>query len=124
MFCCTHVEKCVTVDHFETGCELKRRCVMDENVFIRAETLPELINKLNARYSLDIDSLWVGAIEDGRIGFNRMENAHGHEPEPYEVEAWKKGNRQMWLADWDFCIEKFITQPITHEDFAGLATHE
>jgi hypothetical protein len=112
MFCCTHVEKCVTVDHFE------------KDVFIRAETLPQLINKLNARYGLDIDSLWVGAIEDGRMSFNRQENGLGWSPTDDQIERWKRGELQMWLADWDFCIEKFITQPITHEDFAGLATHE
>ncbi len=124
MFLLTHVEKCVTVDHYETGCEMERRCVMAENAAIRAETIQALTRKISERYGVELDDIWVGAIDEGRISFNRTENADGNPPSEAELAKWKLDKLTLWIADYDFCVDKYNPQPLTMADFAGMKTHE
>lgn len=68
-----------------------------------------LIDKLKERYGLrEIDSLWVGALEDQRIGFNQIECSDGTEPADYELDEWRAGKRQLYLCDYDFIVEKLV----------------
>jgi hypothetical protein len=100
-----------------------------ESTDIVADSLAELIETCASRYGLDIDDVFLPN-EDGvvtRFGFNRYEDADGNEIEvdTPEWEAFKAGESKAWLADYDFCIEKRETLPITVAEFeaAGIKFH-
>lgn len=126
---CTRASKEVEIDDYEEGLTNKgRSCVMDQECGITAESLPELIRKVGSYYGLDIDDVFIPGDEDediAYVGYNRLENADGDEPDDDEKEDWKKGECTLYLADYSFHIEKCQTLPITKKDFeeAKITTH-
>lgn len=60
MFCCNHIEKEVCVDHYETGCEMDRTCILSDKCDFRAETVAGLLEKIGAHYGLEIEDVWTG----------------------------------------------------------------
>jgi hypothetical protein len=124
MYCCTSVEKEVSVDHYDTGCELTRNCIISDEVSIRAETMTSLLSAVGAYYGIEIDDVWTGGLENGFLSYNRLENADGDEPSETEKEEWKRGERTLYLADWTFQIEKITVSDITADDLVGVKTHE
>ncbi|TXH15399.1 MAG: hypothetical protein E6R03_07270 [Hyphomicrobiaceae bacterium] len=122
---CTGWEKYAEVDDYEKGCDGKGRCVASDQIRpIAAKSMPELIKKVGEYFGLELDDVWVGNLESGSIGFNRLEDGAGFEPTPTHLEEWKRGDRTLYLCDYTFFIEKHaLPVPLTPEDFEGVKTH-
>jgi hypothetical protein len=129
VYACTHVEKCAEKDHFESGCDLRSRvCVLHERCNVQADTLPGLLKALGKHFYVDIDDVFVPDDDNGditRIGYNRLENEDGDEPSQEQQRRWKAGKENLYLADYDFLIEKRTVEPIRMEEFqaAGIKSH-
>lgn len=124
MFMCTSVEKRASVDDFETGCETHSRTILCDDCCIRSESLAGLLKAVGDRYGLEIDDVWIGAIEDGRLSFNQLECEDSSTPDDSEMAEWKLGKLKLYLCDYDFQVEKLVSQFIEMEDLAGIKTHE
>ena len=122
VYACTFVEKSAEEDHFENGCDPSTLvCLMHERCSIQADTLPGLLKSLGKQFCLEIDDVFVSH-DDGeinRIGFNRLEDEEGNEPTADQKQRWEQGDLTLYLADYDFLIEKRTVEPIHLEDFTG-----
>ena len=131
-FACVHVEKNVQHDDYKRGCSGRFTTILCERVNIVAESLPELFKAIGERYGLDIDDLWIPADEIGpdddttRVGFNRLETDDSSEPDKRELAQWKRGGLKLWLADYEFLIQRRIVAAISLDEIkaAGLKYHE
>jgi len=117
VYACVHAMKMATVDHFETGCEAAGRYVMSDTVNITAETLPELVKKIGDRYGLEVDYAFLNP---GRFSFNRLEDAEGYPPSDSERKRWERGKLTLYLADYDFSIEKRTVCDVPPAEFDTL----
>lgn len=129
VYACTSIKKRVEDDSYEHGADPdSQRCVMFENVNMAASSLSVLIKVIGERLGLEIDDVWFPGVgdDDTRISFNRLENDDGDEPTEGEMEDFRAGKRKLYLADYDFLIEKRETSPVTLEEFqaAGIKTHD
>jgi hypothetical protein len=129
-YACTHIEKRVEEDNYESGFCGAGTCTMSENINIVAPTLPGLIERLGEVYGLDIDDVWWPGDEadnddNTRIGFNRLEDEECDTPDKRQIELWKEGKLRLWLADYDMMIEKRVVCPVTLDEFkaANIKTH-
>jgi hypothetical protein len=127
IYACTYVEKRVEVDVYETGCQGESRLILSQKEDIQSGSLEDLIERLRLVYGLAMDDLFVPD-ENGkifRIGFNRLEEEDGNEPTESELELWKRGKEWLYLADYDFLVEKRVVSPINVEEFvaAGIKIH-
>ena len=69
---------------------------------------PAADKKIGEVWALDIQDLFIPD-DDGtvnRIGFNQLENGHGETPTKQQEERWKEGRVVLYLANYDFLIEK------------------
>ena len=124
VYACPFVEKASEEDRFESGCDTDTRvCIMHERCSIQADTLPGLLKSLGKHFGLDIDDVFVPDDDDSgniaRIGFNRLENEEGDEPSTDQKQRWEQGDVTLYLADYDFIIEKRTVEPIHLEEFTG-----
>ena len=128
IYACYHISKDVERDEHEKGCVGGRRCVLDERINVISDSLSGLFKELGARYGLDIDDLWIA--DDGdditRVGFSRTENADGDAPSDLDLDRWKRGKLEMWLADYGFLIEARTVWQISRSEIAaaGIKTHD
>jgi len=96
------------VDDFEKGCLPDTREIKhEERIDITAISLKELINKLAEKYYLDIDSVHLS---DSYISFSQTEDKEGTAAIKPQIDEWKKGNLNLWLTDYVFCVEKSFVQ--------------
>jgi hypothetical protein len=117
VYACVHAMKMAAVDHFETGCETAGTYVMSDAVNITAETLPKLVKTIGDRYGLEIDYAFLNP---GRFSFNRLENAEGFPPSDSERKQWEQGKLTLYLADYDFSIEKRTICDVPSAEFDTL----
>ncbi len=129
-FACTHIIKEITVDNFETGCETTQTCVLDQKADITGETLRELFTNISKEwgFSPEIDELFIPD-PDGKdisyVGFDQLENSDGYAPTDAQTDLWKKGEIQLWLADYSFLISFREVRPVTMKEImeSGIKTH-
>ena len=131
VYACIHIEKDAEKDSYEHGVDPKSRTgIYSDAVNILARDLPGLIKAIGDHCGMEIDDVWFPGgdpgDEDTRISFNRLEDDDGDEPSKSDMEEFKAGKRTLWLADYDFLIEKRVTCPVTLEEFkaAGIKTHQ
>lgn len=124
MFVCTHVEKRVTVDNWQNGCDVDSRCVMLDAIDIAADSMQALILAIGEQFDLALETVWIPEFPAGRIGYNRLETETGGVPTAAEMEAWKHGKEALYLADYDFLIERRETSDVDESEFAGVAFHQ
>lgn len=127
-YVCTFVEKRVEKDDYEKGCDGSARTVMQDRVNLRSDTLGGLIDVIRDYYGLALDDLFIPGEDDEpvtRFGFNRLEDADGNPPTKSEEAHWRKGKYTLYLADYDFIVERRETSPIDPAEFAalGITTH-
>ena len=118
VYACTHVAKHTQVDDFETGCDAKLHCNMSERCGVATTTFQGLIEALNKRFWLAIDDLWIGnQVEDGvtRVGFSRLEDGDSNVPSQPRCRSGR-GKLTLYLADYDFAIEKRAVEPIALDE--------
>lgn len=129
-YICTHAFKIRCVDDYETGADLQHSHEFSERPDVEAPTLAGLIQALGERYGLKIDDVWFPADEmtetETRIGFNRLENESGGEPRESTIERWKRGEVTLYLADYDFRIQRREVAAVSLDEIkaAGLKYHE
>lgn len=88
-----------------------------------------MLKALGKQLYLDIDDVFVPDDDDNgnitRIGFNRLENEDGDEPSQEQQRRWKRGEMTLYLADYNFLIEKRNVSPIRLEEFQanGIRVH-
>ena len=126
-YACTYFSKEAEEDQFEHGCVGGRHGVMAEACNIASATLPGLLKALGDHYGLDLDDVWPPGEDgtEGRMAYNRLETDDGDVPDTSEMMAWKRGELRLWLADYDFTIEKRQVSPIPRAEFdaAGIKYH-
>lgn len=105
MYVCTYVRKDITEDNYEKGCSLTSKCVLSEAILLTSGTLKGMIEEIKKRFGLKMDELFMPEDDSSYIGFNRLEKA-GKEPTEEDLEEWRKGNLQLFLADYTFSVEK------------------
>lgn len=122
VYACTHVSIMSQVDDYEKGCNPNTLiCVMAEKANIESDTLAGLVEKIGNEYGLEINDLWIPD-DDGnklidRIGFSRMEDADGCDVSEQELNDWRAGKLTLYLADYDFRIEKREVSPVPLQEF-------
>jgi hypothetical protein len=130
---CIWFEKRITKDSYKHGCDPSTsRILRSEDHDICSPTLKGLIDVLGNRFDLSLDDLFLPtAPATGVItgfSFNRLENDHGNEPDRNELAAFRRGELELWLADYSFTIEHLLvaTVTVTREDFqaANIKFHE
>jgi hypothetical protein len=124
VYACTHVEKRAQVDSYESGCDPTTTvCVMNERCNIQSPTLPGLIKAIGDNFYISMDDVWIADDDENgdidRIGFNRLEDVDGSEPDANERAKWEKGELVLYLADYDFSIEKREVVPVRLEEFTA-----
>lgn len=127
VYACTWADKEVEVDDFQRGCVGNRRGMFADSLNITADTLPALLKAIGDRYFLDLDDVWyMGDTTLTRIGYSRLETAEAEEPTPAERDAWQKGRKDLFLADYTFLIQKREVNGISMQEFkdAGIKTHD
>jgi hypothetical protein len=123
-YACTFIEKTVSVDDYETGCELQSFCIMADPVNIVADSIPKLIGAIGDYLGIDIQDCWVPDFPANRIGFNQCETVEGYAPTEGQIARWKRGDCTLYLADYHFTIERREVSPIPETDFAGVKFHQ
>ncbi len=131
VYACTHVSKRVEKDFFETGCDPgSGHFTMDEHSDVTGLDMAELLSKLGDRYGLDIDDVWIADEQPelegvSRIGYNRLECDDGTPPDRHEEYEWRHDQRRyLWLADYDFMVEKRTVEHVPIGEIMGVVkTH-
>jgi hypothetical protein len=130
VFACTHITKDATEDNFETGCDMKRTCVMSERVNFTASTMENLVKGICDQYGLEFpDNVWHDADHDMSqcidvIAWNRHETATGDTPTAEQLDRWKRGEMILYVADYTCCVEKRRVEPVDTYDMEGLPCDE
>lgn len=95
-------------DNWEKGCLPLSGIYYSGDDRFEAETVEKLVNYLmqfvgaNDREAVSLDS----CDEAGRVDIQVMENVEGCHASKPEMDAFKKGNCRLWVADYTFKVEK------------------
>ena len=101
------VHKMIQKDDYENGCNFD--CtdfgMIEQFTF---DTIDEAIKKLESYY---------GKMEliDDHLVYSRLENSMGYEASNTEMEAWKLGQKDLWLADYTFFLQEITQSDIMEE---------
>lgn len=104
----TSLSKSVTQDNFKEGQNPDTsRDVMYEKNLGSFDTGEEVIEFLNKQYGLSDDKNNYTAFEDGRISYQQLEDGDGNVVEDKDAifKKFKKGEVDLWAADYDIYIE-------------------
>jgi len=101
-------------DIFSEGC-LPNTAIHDSgNDFFKADSSPEIVEKLKQFANGDNDSVMIDSCEEpGRIDISVMEDANGDKASEKELSLWKEGKKRLWNAIYSFQVEK-----VRREEFA------
>lgn len=136
-YACTYLVKAIQRDDFEKGCVGKHEMTFSGPMHVMAPTLTQLLQAIGKELNLALDNVYLfGAVDEeggeeipdtvARISYNRLETAEGYVPLSREVARWRRGETILWLADYDFMIERRDVTPIDREEFvkSGIKFHE
>ena len=106
------VYKSVEKDDYENGCGDSRDfgCIETR----KFKSLKEAVNYITTNYGNDL------TIIDNFIECQVTENADGCTPFEREIEAWKKGECDLYLARYTFFIDEVHEISITSEQLEAL----
>lgn len=132
VYACVGMEASYEAYDYRHGCLPEtRRTLSVETLNVTAGTLPELLQKLRAKYGLELDDLWYPEDENQdadscRVGFNRLETEDGAVPTEREKDRWRRRQLKFYLADYDFRLEKRQLSGIPLVEFhaAEITTHD
>jgi hypothetical protein len=94
-------------DVFNDGCQLGTGRTYSYDIAFQNETLRGLIEDLKEHFSVNDDALLIDACEEeGRIDIQRMEDAYGCVASNSELELWRKGEFNLYLADYSCMVSK------------------
>lgn len=124
MFVCTHIEKLVSEDNYETGESLETTCTMSNRTDISGATLTALLSAVGDYLGLTIDSVWSGNVESGVLEYSRQENAAGDEPTARELAKFQSGEINLYSARYSFLVVWREERDITVSDLSGVNHYE
>ena len=107
---CNIVCKMVTLDHFENGASMECRDVSYSHR-IAGDSLPVLVDAIASHTGCNRADVIVGELEPDRIDVSIMENSHGCEASKAELEAFSRGECQLWIADYSFYFSEVTRTP-------------
>ena len=123
MFFCTRVAKEIERDHYEKGFYGVRTCVMDDRCDLRSGTLTGLVAEICGRYGLSAEWLCADADDLSSISLNRTENKNGDDPSQHELDLFRDGRLDLWLAEYTLFIEvREVVRTITIDELHSLAS--
>ena len=102
------LSKRVTKDNFELGQNPdESQDILLENNLGSFDNADDLISFLNKTYGLSKDKDNYSAFEDGRITYQQLEDGDGNVVEAKDAiyKKFKKGEVDLWAADYDIFIE-------------------
>lgn len=131
VYAATRISKEVTVDDFETGCELKCRTIIDDDINLTAPSFALLVGRVFREYCIDLKTRICKFPECGEnddeingFKFDRLENADGDEHSADEEQRWKAGKIKLWQADYYVRVEVREVRDLSPEDFNGIPCHD
>ena len=104
----TSLSKEVTKDNFKEGQNPdEHQSIFYEKNLGSFDTADEVIEFLNKQYGLSDDKDNYAAFDDGRITYAQMEDGDGNivEEKDAKYKQFKKGEIDLWAADYDIYIE-------------------
>lgn len=99
------IEKTAEKDDYEKGIVGNGTTTISENKLGTFESIQKALEHLSKMYDFPKDIGNYFAFEEGRISTNRMEDADGGEASKAEIEQWKAGKKDLYLADFDIWLE-------------------
>lgn len=101
--------KTIERDNWRDGCHGGANCFGGNDIF-KGDTAEDAIQKACNFVGVDYEDIDLNACEEaGRVDINLTENADGYPATPSEIEAWKAGEIDLWLANYTFYVE-FVTR--------------
>lgn len=89
----------------------------DENCACSADTLPELIKKVQDKlYMTGKDFYWMIDIEGSSLRVNYLANKEGDLASKSEIEDWKNGDIKLYSVDGFIQIKKVMDESDVPED--------
>lgn len=107
---CNIVCKIITLDNFENGLTDSGRDVSYSHR-IAGDSLPVLVDAIASHTGCNRADVIVGEIEPDRIDVSIMENAEGYRASEREMEAFSRGECQLWQADYSFYFSEVTRTP-------------
>lgn len=110
-------EKTVEEDSYNHGVLLngKSKASFSMDIIVKDANLKKCVEKafqsLGMRYT-GIDDVFI---DDGRIVMSREENDEGDEPSQQEMQDFKEGKTNLWLANYDWSISYRIDNQLNAE---------
>ena len=130
IYVCTSYMKTRQKDHYETGCDYNttEHCGGGQ-LRVSADTLPQLLEYLAEVCEIrgeKIDDVWLPGEGSKRLCWNRQETARGTQPSPATMEKFERGEVVLYLADYDFIVEKRVVSAIDEAELtaAGIKFHD
>lgn len=111
----THADKHVERDSWKHGCDPDSgRFTMMERIIVTASSVADLRKQLCERFALPEDEGggWAFSPDTddparGRLVYSRHEDDEGSPASEAQREAWKRGERSLWLADYAFEVSAY-----------------
>jgi hypothetical protein len=99
--------KCVERDVFASGCQPETSRCWPIDVRLSADSVEELIKKLNDFLGNDdLSAVSLDACDEpGRIDVQMLENDAGEPATTAQIDVWKRCELALWLADYSFQVE-------------------
>ena len=100
---CNYVHKLIEADNFENGCHGPLRdCSYGFQII--GGTLDDVKKAISEHVGCELEAITVNPCEDdpSRIDAQRMENDDGEEPTQSQLEAFRAGELDLWVADYSF----------------------
>lgn len=121
VFVIENVEKMVQENSYTEGV-IGREMRADVYGTYRGLTITDVIHDLADSLGIDFkdieSSLFIR--EDGNCSFSIEENEDGMQPSSYEMEQFKKGEINLYIADYFFDIKKRVPPKVTGEEIAKV----
>lgn len=94
-------------DVFAHGCQPGTGACTSLNVRLRADSVEELVKKINDFIGNDdLGAVELDACDEaGRIDVQMLETDDGTAPTERELALWKAGELRLWLANYSFQVE-------------------
>lgn len=113
MYYATNIEKTTCRDHKDTGCETKHTCTMFENIDVGADTLHDLLSKLQETYGSE-HSYWDDDPQtDGFISFCQHENGASKPLSNEQLKHHFEKGFAVYICDYSFAVEYRTTRDAT-----------
>jgi hypothetical protein len=121
----SHMAKEITEDNYEQGEIGERQLQMDEKIGKTFDSFDDFKKWLEKEYALNCSDNDSWAVINNRLIFQQSEDQDGMTIEQGDrrFEQFKKGEINLWTADYDFVVELIVPSKTDEEDvraFTGI----